>query len=288
LALALAVSPLPVLAAPSGELATIQQLYDEGRALYDTADYDGAIQKWTKAYTMVGDGPDTAEIRATLLYNLASAHEAAFDIDADLTHLTKAKVLLERFDESIDRHYEGEAATSERERVKARIDSVDEKLVAARGEAGPEHETEPEPEPEPTTEAEPEPTTEAEPKPVPVKDDTPHEGRPLIISGAVLMGLGLGGVGLGAGAMASAEAANTFDDSALDITDDALDERHAQIDRGRLMNTLTYVGFAAGGALLVTGAVLVAVGAKRRTDRRAALLPGVGPNRAGLVLQGRF
>jgi tetratricopeptide (TPR) repeat protein len=280
LAIAMALSPLPVLAQEPEELAKVEALYDEGLALYDTADYDGAIAKWTQAYSMVGDSPQSADIKATLLYNLASAHEAAFDIDADITHLTKARVLLERFDQNIEELYEGEAIASERERVQQKIAGIDAKLAEARGD-----EVEPDDEPEP----DPEPDDESVPPPDPSSDATPKRpGRPLVIAGSVLVGLGLGGVGAGIAGTILSQNANTFDEEALDVTQASLDLRHEQINYGQQMNVLSYVGFVAGGVLVVTGATLLGLSARKRAARSTALVPVLNRGHAGLMIQGSF
>jgi hypothetical protein len=151
----LALAPIRAFAQAPEDGTTVEQLYGEGRDFYETADYDGAIAKWTKAYSMVGDSPKSSEIRANLLYNLASAHEEAYRIDGDVTHLTKARVLLERFAQNIDQLYEREAVETERQRVSERIATIDAKLLEARVTNEPEPEPEPEAEPEPVPEPDP-------------------------------------------------------------------------------------------------------------------------------------
>ncbi len=287
LALALALAPLSVAAQVSDDLATVERLYDEGKALYETADYDGAIAKWTEAYSKVGEGPESAEIRSTLIYNLASAHEAAFEIDADTTHLTKAKVLLERFDVAIPEIYEAEAAQTERARVRERIAGLEAKLADARGEA-----SEPEPEPTPATEASPGPESVPEPTPEagpPPGNDTDrgHAGRPLLIAGSVTLAVGVGGLGAGVFGLIESDKANDFDEEALGISEDALATREEQILRGQRMNVLSYAGLIAGGVLVVTGATLIGLSVRAK-KRQVAALPAVGPTHAGLSVGGRF
>lgn len=284
LALCLALAPLTVQAAPASDVETIERLYDEGRALYETADYDGAIAKWTEAYAMVGDSAESAEIRSTLIYNLASAHEAAFDIDGDLTHLTKSKVLLERFDQSIDELYAGEAIAIERQRVVERLAGIDAKLAAARGEP----ESEPEPEPEPGVTPEPEPSVTPEPgTETETETDHPRANKPLLIAGSVSLVLGLGGIGAGVAGMLEAQAANEFSEEALGITSDALALRHEQIRYGQQMNALTYAGFIAGGVLVVAGATLLGL-SMRDKGRELAAAPALGPGLAGVLVRGSF
>lgn len=118
--------------------------------------------------------------------------------------------------------------------------------------------------------------------------------RAVTISGAVLLGvggvgLGLMGVGLGRGAALEREgedlAAKLEADGVggLELTDALADTRA----RGARANTLAVVGGAVGGALVVTGAVLVALGTTNRM-RRVAVAPWGGRGLAGLVFAGRF
>jgi hypothetical protein len=51
---------------------------------------------------------------------------------------------------------------------------------------------------------------------------------------------------------------------------------------------MAYVGGALGGAALVTGAVLLGIGLKRRSDAKTAAAPLLAPGLAGVSLRGRF
>jgi tetratricopeptide (TPR) repeat protein len=80
------------------DLAEAQALYVEGKTKYDSADYAGAIDKFTKALGIVSAlSEDNEGIKLTLLYNIASAHEKAFAIDKDLSHLRQALQLYKRY-----------------------------------------------------------------------------------------------------------------------------------------------------------------------------------------------
>ena len=275
LAAALVAAPLPAQAfAPEGDSA--EALYEQGKTLYETADYEGAIEKWTAAYSMLGDDPSVAEIKTVLLYNIAGAHVEAYGIDEDITHLTKARVLLKRFNDNIDLLYQGEAADAEHARAQERIEELDAQIAEARA-------AEPEPEPEP--EAQPEPEPEARPEPEPERGIN----KPLVISGAVVGGLGLGLIGLGVGAGVASSDANFFTEEALSDTDEGLLLRRDQIAFGQTMNALTYVGYIAGGVLVTTGAVLVVLGVRKRSRSRSArLTPTFGPGQVGVGLSGSF
>ena len=85
-----------------------------------------------------------------------------------------------------------------------------------------------------------------------------------------------------AGGLAMGSSANDVD------PDQSIDDRRSQFDRGRTGNTLAYVGGAVGGALLVTGAVLLGIGLKKRSTGTMAVAPWGGRRSAGVSLGGRF
>jgi hypothetical protein len=296
LAFTLTLAPASASAQSPDELAKVERLYNEGRDLYETADYDGAIAKWTEAYSLLGDSAESAEIRTTLLYNLSSAHEAAFDIDGDVTHLTKAKVLLERFAQQIDGLYTGEAGELERQRVHERVAGIDAKLAAARGDETKSPQDDDPVEPvEPATEPDPEPVAQ----PDPPTDHPKTANKPLLIAGSASLVLGLGGLGLGVAAIFKAERANEFGEQTLDVTPEALALRHEQIRQGQQMNALTYAGLIAGGVLVVTGATLLGLSKRTKSNTKSKQIaaissmgpsmgPSVGPNHAGVLIQGSF
>ncbi|MCX4240973.1 outer membrane protein assembly factor BamD [Paraliomyxa miuraensis] len=263
-------------------LEQAQQLYDRGRAKFETADYRAAIELWTEAYANVPDTPEGNQVKVLLIYNLATAREKAFDVSRDPSELRQAQILLRNFEQSIDALYgEGEDAEAERLKVQQRIAALDERLAAfeaARADdEGDDGSDEPEPEPEP------------EPAPSPpddVVDEPPVPSRRgLVIGGAVTAGLGVAGLGVMGAGLAMGAGANDISG----LAPDDVDARRAQFDRGRLGNTLGVVGGVAGGALLVTGAVLLSLGMRRGGKGKAvAMQPSVGPHHGALVLHGRF
>jgi hypothetical protein len=119
------------------------------------------------------------------------------------------------------------------------------------------------------------------PPPPPQKSSPPH--RPLLIGGAVLTALGGGGLaamsaGLGIGARTERELRAAMDQ-----------DLYAGIfDRGRQANTIAWVGGVVGGALLVTGVALLAVGVKRRQSAQRAPRSGLAPGQAGVGWVLRF
>jgi hypothetical protein len=262
-----------------------EALYDEGRSLYETADYDGAIERWTAAYVQLEWTPANAEIKASLLYNLASAHEEAFGINADAAHLNKAMVLLERFETNIPRIYgDGSDAQAERDRVQERKRALSAKLeqTKQRGSAAVRaaEEEDGEPEPEPATAPAP-PPAPSEPTPAearPARDEPPRDRRPktgiaLLAAGGSATALGLGAGGAAIAGMILSDQANDF--SSVDDMD--YGARQAQLDRGRRMNRLAIAMAVTSGVLIVAGVILVASGKKQRdATRRTTWLRSTG------------
>ena len=94
MALVLATAPVEPASPQMDEAAA---LYNEGGALFDSADYEGAIDKFTRALGIVVSINGNDHTRLTLLYNIASAHEKQFTIDKDVSHLRKALNLYKRY-----------------------------------------------------------------------------------------------------------------------------------------------------------------------------------------------
>ncbi len=272
--------PATVLAQPAGDaaaaddpLAAAESLYNKGRASFETADYLKAIELWTEAYGLVDDTPENAAIKAALIYNIASAQEKAYDIDTDVAHLRQAAVLLETYARSVPAMYgDGPDADAELEKVQTRLDELQARIEEAETRA---EEDQPKDEPDvlPPLDTEPEPAREPD-----------RTAKPLIISGAVIAGLGLGGLGIMAAGLAMGNAAN--DVSGLDPEQPA--ERRDQFDRGRTGNTLALAGGIAGGVLLAGGAVLIGLGVKRKNTGSVAVAPFGSRGQAGVRVVGRF
>jgi tetratricopeptide (TPR) repeat protein len=79
------------------QMEEAQILFRDGTVKYESADYNGAIENFTKALAIVTEQHGDDHTRLTLLYNIARAHEKAFTIDQDVTHLRQALALYERY-----------------------------------------------------------------------------------------------------------------------------------------------------------------------------------------------
>jgi hypothetical protein len=141
-------------------------------------------------------------------------------------------------------------------------------------------------------EPKPEPKAEPKDKPQPVDDGSNVQG----IVGWLTAGVGVAGLGVGT---AMRILALSMDDESLghcQPTDptlcdpDGVDLR----DQARTFQTLSIVGWAAGGALVATGVVLILTAPSGPDDDassaqgRIELAPSIAPGHAGAILRGSF
>ncbi|MCA9717839.1 MAG: hypothetical protein KC468_24420, partial [Myxococcales bacterium] len=86
-----------------------EELYAKGTSKFETADYKAAIELWSEAYTVVPADPAYGEIKALLLYNIATAREKAFEVYGEVSELRQAEILLGNFEKSIPSIYQEES-----------------------------------------------------------------------------------------------------------------------------------------------------------------------------------
>ncbi len=284
-AVALLCTPSVQAAGPAGAavdpLAAAKSEHAHGQALFDTADYAGAITAWTKALeALPPKEPKSATYRPLILYNVAAAREKLFELRGDVTELRQAKILLERFDASIDEIYGHDPVTAEaeRSRVREKIAALDARIAATLTPDEPAVV-------EPVAEPQGEPTLEPIPtKPVPRSDRGPAPpSRGLMIGGGVM-------VGLGAGALAGLVATLVIGKQANDISgleDNDMQGREDQFARGGRANAAAIAMGIVAPLLLGAGVALLVVGSKRRSARVSAA-PSLGRHGVAWVLIGRF
>ncbi|MBL4686993.1 MAG: hypothetical protein JKY37_20525 [Nannocystaceae bacterium] len=237
--------------------------YNEGRAKFETADYSGAIELWTQAYSSVPDNQSAARIKALLIFNIATAHERVYDVTKDLSQLRRARILLVDFAPSLPQLYTDDLLQTETARVNERIADIDTQIKAAEDLARPPGERGPQPAP-----------TD------PSQDEPSAAGRGLVIGGAVTLALGAAGLGIMGAGLAIGSGANDLTDPAQDD----IDGRGDQFDRGRTGNSLAIAGAVVGGVGVLTGAVLIGLG----LTRKRKLAWNTGPGLVGVGLRGQF
>jgi len=236
----------------------VASLINAGQALFDTADFTGAIDKWTQAYAELPDSPDILTARNLLTYQIAQAHIEAHAIDGQPTHLRKAERLLSRYIEGLAPE-EGQARLSAeklREDLRVQIATAPPPVVIA----------------------------EASPPPPP-QVDVPRRGTPLTLAGGIT--LGFGGALLIGTVIAAIEGRRVDRDGERAVMRGAeaaeLDEL---LTRGTRANQAA-IGTAVVGAVLVTTGVALLI-----TDRLRrgpiALAPNLGRGVVGLTFAARF
>jgi tetratricopeptide (TPR) repeat protein len=281
--LALAFAPVPTLAfAPADEdTQAARDAYAEGEKAYRLGKFEEAAVAFERAYELSGLLPD-------ILYNIGLSHLRWFDVDPDVAHLRKAKVVFQNYVIEIQKNPE----LGDLEEAEALIAQIDEKLAAA----------------EPDTTDDPVGPTTVEPI-----DYGPDPGKKLRLGGSIAMGVGgamivagvVSGVVLGVrGQEFEGDLANAYNErDALGCTptdarsdcDEVNDRIEIFRNNGQQANALAVgLGLTLGGVGvigIVTGAVLF-VQANKKTkaweQRQLSVVPSWGRGQAGLVLSGRF
>ena len=115
--------------AEDAALAESRALYDEGKARFDTFDYEGAVDLWTKAYAKLPE--DNAGVRNAMVYNIATAQEKAYDVDKDLQHLRQAVLLLQSYIKNYKAIYKRTPETeAEVQKAENRIAALQERIAS--------------------------------------------------------------------------------------------------------------------------------------------------------------
>lgn len=257
LSLTTALVAVPVDAAPESapatseapdDLAEAQQLYEEGRAAYETFNYDAAINLWTTALARTPKTAEAGSVRNALVYNLAAAQLKAFALDHDDVRLKRARLLLERYLEEEQRG--GSADPSDVARVEAQMAEIDVELAKRNA---------------------PPPLARTSTAPV---VDTPPE-KPARRRGTVMIGVGAAllvlSAGLGGG-MATGIVISRRSESRLGELDtiDRETERPRVVERGELGNRVAIATGVVAGVALASGIALVVVGKRSRDRERLA------------------
>lgn len=250
-----------------------QALYAEGSTLYDSADYAGAIAKFTEALALVQDtGEQDERSRLVLLWNIASAHEKAYAVDHDVTHLRQALLLYQRYLGFAERT--GDSA--EQQDAKKRIANL-EKAITEKDLSKKEILTTPSP-----FGPSPDKNTWKQPRNIGIGLLVP--GVAGLVSGAVLIGVG-----------------STFEDRAraqvnkladvgVPADDPAWDQGAKFIEQERQKGRIL---MGVGGAALGVGALFTGFGTfylvkANRTRMALSVTPAVRATYFGLSFSGRF
>jgi tetratricopeptide (TPR) repeat protein len=119
-------------ASDKAKLKEAEKLYRAGETKFETADYEEALALWKEAYGLLPDTPEAQVIRHTLVYNISEAQIKAYEINRNVTHLRKGKLLLEDYLAQHRQLYgDDNEAASERSEARDRLRLVEKKIQEA-------------------------------------------------------------------------------------------------------------------------------------------------------------
>ncbi len=109
------------------------------------------------------------------------------------------------------------------------------------------------------------------------------------VSGSGLRVAGIVTASVGVAAVVTGILLNVKVNGMVDSMDTTIGNYEAKNSDRKTYETIAWIGYGAGAACLVTGAILYRFGLSRaRAATSLALLPAVGPDRAGALLSGEF
>lgn len=233
-----------------------EELSEKAIAEFSAKNYAGAVELFQQAYEL--------DPQPNYLFNIGRVYEEAGEFENAVEHYGK-------FVKQPGVDLDSREVALERLRVLRAI------LEATK---------EPEAPPEDQPKDPPAEVVEDTPPPQPVDSDAQRKRK-------VMRAAGFGLVGAGAGALIGAAVVGSLAqndrDKAFDRDEaDSLATRQDLLDKSQGKALTADVLYGVGGALLLTGVVLVAVGYSKPKTQRVALTPSFGPSGGGLDLQLRF
>lgn len=265
-------TPSVALAAEPGDVET---LYAEGDSAFANGDYLGAARAWGKALDLMDESDDTNSTRAQILVSALSAYMEAFVETRNVDHLRAAARLLERYAQSLEAAYDGEARLSEAViDMKRRLDNALENAEHDSPEGGADSANT-------TNEA----TTTQPTEPADTSSANPptQSGRGMLIGGVVSTALGLGSASLLTIGLVQGQAAQKSYNGAPDGSKEKEDYKK----EGEKANKMAIAGGIMTPIFLGAGIALLIIGS-RRNQANLAVVPTWQPGYAGMGISGRF
>lgn len=258
-------------------LADFEAGFDAGQKKFDAGEFVDAARTWTTAAGNLKESGANKDNRQAVYEYIAEAWTKGLTGNEDVALLREAVTALDAYCEGFTVAYGTE--TPILPKIVETRDELRRRLAAA--------DTGTPPQPEGPGEDLP---RDEDPK-QPETDDGPR-WKGLAIGGGVALGLGVGMVVVGAvGGVKGQKLEKDFSANPMncDPADPMAGECADLAKKGKTMNSLAIAGGVVGGVLVVTGAVLLAIGLKRKSAaRKQALVPVLSPSFVGLSLRGSF
>ena len=265
---------------PDPTLAAFEQGFAEGQDLFDQGQPAAAARRWKAAADLLPEKTTNRDQRASIYGYIADAYTRALEGDTSLELLREASTVFDDYIAGYTRAYGTETAKN------PKLAATQQDLARRRAEAEAAADPTPREAPGPT----PGPAPGDAPRP---REPAPRPWKPLVISGAVFVGLGgLSVLGGGLGALQSGKYSSDYDRDCM--KDDPDPACTALFQKGQDANSLAIGGFVSAAVLLAVGVPLLVVGMKRKKAARTnnspthSLIPALGPTRAGLAYTLRF
>lgn len=229
------------------------KLSDQAIEKFQAKDYDGAVKLFEQAYSI--------DPEPNYLFNIGRVYEEAGNLEKAVDFYAK---FVKQPGVDLDSR---EVALDRLKVLRAILEETSEK-----------------PKDEPKDEPEDEPDEVAPPPEPAVDEDAQRKRKNMRIAGFVLLGVGAGGL-IGGGVAGGL--AQSDHNKANDVSDPV--DGVPLLDSGKTKALAANVLFGVGGALALTGVILVAVGfSKPKPTSRVALVPSFGPRGGGVEFSLRF
>lgn len=255
---------LPAIAAPADQDEAVDtetramKAYREGQEAYDAGNYAEALELFLEAQSLY-PSPD-------FHYNIGKCHE-------ELANYEQAVVSYKAYLRSYNSAYNEDPP--DKINIQNKIDRLEKQVEADKA----------------ADEAERNKKPEVIIKTVPGEGKAKGPpGRALMITGGVLAGVGVGVAIAGAAVFGTraASVSSELDDVYSGNPERVTLEQARELDqRGRAAELNQILMISLGSAVAVTGVALIAVGVVKK-KKGPTVAPAIGPDSAGLVIQGRF
>jgi tetratricopeptide (TPR) repeat protein len=258
-------APPPETPAEGPDTGATEAEKDEAEALsgqaiekFQDKDFEGAVALFEKAYSI--------DPQPNFLFNIGRVYEEAGNFEKAVEYYAK---FVKQPGVDLD------SRTVALERLKALRE-----ILEATAEKQPDEKQPDETEPE---EKQPDETEPVPPPPEPVDQDAQRKRK-------ALRGAGFGVLGVGAAVLIGGAVAGGLAQGDSNKAEEAADPSAGQdlLASSQTKALAADVMYGIGGALLLTGVILVAVGYSKPKTQRVALTPSFGPRGAGVDLRLRF